>query len=268
MFVNSGAGYVEVTTPGINWPAGGEVLNECYTGLVGVQVTNSVTNAWGGSIESSTDGKATYSPMECQDCDTGIITEYIVVDGDGNGQGDTTCLNGNVCTLNVAPPPAPTISPTTDSPTLSSAPTGTYDKFYQAEATTGVEISDGTLRSDLSGFTGTGWIDMGENGSYIKFFEVDGGPSDGPCAFRFRYSLIDSKSMRIRMNGSILISSFPFESTGDKSTWTYSPWIESTCESNIDPTTGGVRYNRIRLEANTSDGGINVDGLDFKLGAP
>jgi hypothetical protein len=45
--------------------------------------------------------------MECQDC-TGDVstTEYIVVDGDANGQGQTKCLNGieeNICTLvNVA----------------------------------------------------------------------------------------------------------------------------------------------------------------------
>ena len=114
VFVNSGAGYVEVTTPGINWAAGEEVLNECYTGLVGVQVTNSVTNAWAGSIETSVDNKGTYSAMECQDC-TGDVstTEYIVVDGDGNGQGQTKCLNGiegNVCTLvNVA-----TLEPTSE----------------------------------------------------------------------------------------------------------------------------------------------------------
>jgi len=102
--VDSGSGYIEVTTPGTNWPAGSEVLNECYTGLVGVQVTNSVTNAWAGSIETSIDNKGTYSAMECEDC-TGDVstTEYIVVDGNDDGKGQTQCLNGNVCTLvNVA----------------------------------------------------------------------------------------------------------------------------------------------------------------------
>ena len=105
--MNNGTGYVEVTDPGTNWPAGGEVLNECYTGLVGVQVTNSVTNAWAGSIETSVDNKVSYSAMECINC-TGDVstTEYIVVDGDANGQGQTECFNGiegNICTLlNVA----------------------------------------------------------------------------------------------------------------------------------------------------------------------
>ena len=67
-------------------------------------MTNSVTNAWAGSIETSIDNKGTYSAMECQDC-TGDVstTEYIVVDGNDDGKGQTQCLNGNVCTLvNVA----------------------------------------------------------------------------------------------------------------------------------------------------------------------
>ena len=102
VYVDSGSGYIEVTTPDTNWPAGSEVLNECYTytGLVGVQVTNSVTNAWAGSIETSIDNKGTYSAMECEDC-TGDVstTEYIVVDGNDDGKGQTQCLNGNVCTL-------------------------------------------------------------------------------------------------------------------------------------------------------------------------
>ena len=107
VFVDSGAGYVKVTSSGINWPTGDQVLNECYPGLVGVQVTGPDTNAWGGSIETSIDNKVSYSAMECINCIGEVsTTEYIVVDGDGNGQGQTKCLNGiegNVCTLiNVA----------------------------------------------------------------------------------------------------------------------------------------------------------------------
>ena len=127
VFVNTGAGYFEVienipTTEAIIYNQGEVVLDECYLGLVGVQVTNIKTNAWAGSIESSVNNRTSYSPMLCLDC-TGIVdtTEYIVIDGDGNGIGDTTChdgITGNYCTLiNVA-----TFSPTpsvTDSPTIS-----------------------------------------------------------------------------------------------------------------------------------------------------
>ena len=117
VFVDSGAGYVEVTTPSIKYAQGQVVLDVCYSGLVGVQVTNSETNAWAGSIETSVNNKASpYSAMECINC-TGDVstTEYIVVDGDGNGQGQTECLNGiggNVCTLvNVATgQPTPEVS--------------------------------------------------------------------------------------------------------------------------------------------------------------
>ena len=101
VFVNNGTEYVQVTTPGINYPGGevGDVLDECYSGFVGVQVSNSQTNAWAGGVEFSVDGKASYSPMQCVDCTTGTSTEYIVVDGDDNGKGVTKCLNSNVCTM-------------------------------------------------------------------------------------------------------------------------------------------------------------------------
>ena len=46
-----------VTTPGVNYVKGQVVLDECYVGLLGVQVTNTETNAWGGSIEYSVDGE-------------------------------------------------------------------------------------------------------------------------------------------------------------------------------------------------------------------
>ena len=107
MFVNNGVGYIEVTTPDFNYAQGQVVLDECYTGLVDVQVTGPRTNAWAGSIESSVDYKASYFPMQCIDCSGTVdTTEYIVVDGNDNGSGDTKCLNGigsNACTLqNVA----------------------------------------------------------------------------------------------------------------------------------------------------------------------
>ena len=112
VLVDTGNGYDVVTTTGVKYTQDEVVLDECYSGLVGVQVTGPDTNAWAGSIVSSVDYKASYSPMKCTDC-TGTLdtTEYIVVDGNDNGSGDTECLDGiggNVCTL-IAPDLTPFI---------------------------------------------------------------------------------------------------------------------------------------------------------------
>ena len=131
LYVNTGTGYVEVTTPDIIYEKGSEVLNQCYTNLIGVQITNRLTNAWAGSIVYSLNNSGgPYSPMTCQDC-TGVVdtTEYIVVDGNSDGTGDTKCLNGgtgNICTLITPPPPQPTPQPTpspTNAPTVPIPPT-------------------------------------------------------------------------------------------------------------------------------------------------
>jgi len=121
LYVNTGTGYVEVTTPDTMYGKGSEVLNQCYANLIGVQVTNRLSNdAWAGSIVSSLNNGGSYSPMRCQDC-TGVIdtTEYIVVDGNSDGQGDTQCLNGdtgNICTLVTTsnPTSVPTSLPSTN----------------------------------------------------------------------------------------------------------------------------------------------------------
>jgi len=108
VLINTGSGYFEVNTGlPINYANNQVVLDACYEGFVGAQVTNPQTNAWAGTILSSVDNKASYSSMLCLDCSGTVdTTEYIVVDGDDNGIGDTECLNGisgNVCTLkNVA----------------------------------------------------------------------------------------------------------------------------------------------------------------------
>lgn len=103
VLVNTGNGYIAVTSPGVKYSNGQVVLDACYEGFVDLQVTNPETNAWAGSIETSVDNKVSYLPMQCVDC-TGTVdtTEYIVVDGDENGKGDTKCLNGiggNTCAL-------------------------------------------------------------------------------------------------------------------------------------------------------------------------
>ena len=101
--VDVGDGYNMVTTPGINYDKGSNVLDECFVNLKSVQVSNQQTNAWAGRIETSVNNKVSYIPMKCLDCDGTVdTTEYIVVDGDTNGIANTKCLDGiagNTCTL-------------------------------------------------------------------------------------------------------------------------------------------------------------------------
>ena len=61
-----GSGYVEVQS-GTFHDIGSSVVEECYPDIVGVQVANSNNNAWGGKIETSIDGGASYSPMICKE---------------------------------------------------------------------------------------------------------------------------------------------------------------------------------------------------------
>ena len=77
-----------------------------------MQVSNSLSNAWGGSIVSSRSNKMSpYTAMYCENCTGGVATTgYIVVDGNGDGIGDAECLNGEVCTLlNLADEVVPTL---------------------------------------------------------------------------------------------------------------------------------------------------------------
>ena len=103
VFVNAGDGngYVEITQSGVKHALNSVVVEQCFSGLVGLQVVNSNSNAWAGSIQTSVDNGVSYAPMECKDKCTpiGDSTASIVVDGDGNGNRPVKCLNGDTCTL-------------------------------------------------------------------------------------------------------------------------------------------------------------------------
>ena len=46
VLVNTGNGYIAVTSPGVKYSNGQVVLDACYEGFVDLQVTNPETNAW------------------------------------------------------------------------------------------------------------------------------------------------------------------------------------------------------------------------------
>ena len=167
VFVDTGSGYVEVNDPGINYGQGQVVLDECYSGLVGVQVTNTQTNAWGGNIAYSLGDKASvYSPMTCIAC-TGTIdtTEYIVVDGNDDGVGDTECLNGdsgNVCTL-----------------VVSSAPTAYWRYSTQGQPICDCSLCEGPLFDGQVNTQGPAPL---EDNIVVTFFAFGDTPYDKECS--------------------------------------------------------------------------------------
>ena len=106
VFVDSGSGYVLISTPGLYRYVKGEiVIDQCFHTIVGVQVSNQDNDGWVGSFELSTDGKATYLPLICSDCNGSGTTNTmpIYVDGDGYMASaiTTRCFLGSKCTLTV-----------------------------------------------------------------------------------------------------------------------------------------------------------------------
>lgn len=101
VFVDSGSGYVLVSTPGKSYFLGEVVLDECFRTISGVQISNFSSDGWTGSIELSTDGSQTYSPMACVDCTGTTNTMPVIVEGDSNSKfmATTWCLDGATCTL-------------------------------------------------------------------------------------------------------------------------------------------------------------------------
>ena len=101
MFVDSGSGYVIVSTTGKSYGLGEAVIDQCYDTIVGVRVSNEDTDGWVGVFELSTDGNSTYVPLICSDCTGTTNTMPIAVDGNGDGgnQTMTWCFEGATCTL-------------------------------------------------------------------------------------------------------------------------------------------------------------------------
>ena len=105
VFVDSGSGYVTVSTPGKHHGKGEIVIDQCFHTIVGVQVSNQSVIGWAGVFELSTDGKVSYFPLTCSDCTGTTNTMPISVDGDNTFASDeltTWCFDGATCTLSVS----------------------------------------------------------------------------------------------------------------------------------------------------------------------
>ena len=106
MSINKGDGNGYVPVINGYYSTNAVVLNQCYSGIVGVRVRGPTTNGWAGRIETTgAGGGGSYSPMRCTSGCTPRAGSYdsltpISVDGNADNFGTpVACVNGRTCTL-------------------------------------------------------------------------------------------------------------------------------------------------------------------------
>ena len=134
----------------------------------------------------------------------------------------------------------------------------TVDTFYEAEDNTNATMYDAKVDTLHRGASGGSYVDMGSNGSYIEFFNINGGLG-GICSFSFRYASGASngrlRPCAVTLNGK-MIGSLDFRSTRSWGSWKYNT-IQAYCKAGV---------NDVRVTAGTANGGPNLDGV--KVNAP
>jgi len=148
--------------------------------------------------------------------------------------------------------PSPTPTPT---PTPGNNDSGAGNPNSDTSVTAGsfTAINEGALMTNQSGYTGSGFVDMGLNGSWVEWKNIN-----VSVAGRYRIDMwyANGKSgdrrAAVIVNGESL-GNLPFSETGHFSNW----FIESFT---VDLNQGS---NRIRIQANTDNGGPHIDGFDL-----
>jgi hypothetical protein len=131
----------------------------------------------------------------------------------------------------------------------------TLTTIYQAESYT---LQSGcSIRSDITGFTGTGFVDMGGNGTYFEWNNVSSSTTTNSVQLTIFYAngSTVNRSCNVLVNG-VMIGSINCEPTGD---WTI--WSSNTITV---PMNAGV--NTVRITANSANGGPNVDKMEVNFG--
>ncbi|MFD8389832.1 PQQ-dependent sugar dehydrogenase [Streptomyces sp. NPDC059680] len=125
---------------------------------------------------------------------------------------------------------------------------------YQAEDAL---ISQGTVASNHTGFTGTGFVDYTNvKGSYVEF--TVSAASAGPASVTLRYAngTTADRPMDLSVNGIVVAPAVSFPATADWNTW-------AAKSVNVTLKAGS---NEIRATATTANGGPNLDRVS--LGTP
>ncbi|TDU01725.1 glucose/arabinose dehydrogenase [Streptomyces sp. 846.5] len=120
---------------------------------------------------------------------------------------------------------------------------------YQAESAT---ISQGTVATNHTGYSGTGFVDYTNvTGSYVQFAVTAAAAGANTLSFRYANGTTAPRPMDITVNGTKVASAVAFPGTADWNTWT-------TVTVNASLVSGS---NTVRATATTADGGPNLDEL-------
>ncbi|MBN1412848.1 MAG: discoidin domain-containing protein [Spirochaetales bacterium] len=112
------------------------------------------------------------------------------------------------------------------------------------------------VASEHTGYTGTGYLDFGGNGTYGEWNNVYAAQA-GTCNLSFRYAAGTNRQCELRVNGTVA-GNAAFSASGG---WT--TWVTETRSVYLN-----AGNNTVRLTANTDAGGPNLDKLDVTVTTP
>jgi hypothetical protein len=127
---------------------------------------------------------------------------------------------------------------------------------YQAEE---ASLSQATVATNHTGFTGTGFVDYTNvSGSFVQF--TVNAPAAGSVGFAIRYAngSTTNRPMTIAVNGTAIATAAAFNGTGSWDTWAEASFTA----------TFNAGSNTIRATATSAGGGPNVDRLRFGATGP
>jgi hypothetical protein len=121
---------------------------------------------------------------------------------------------------------------------------------YEAENAT---ISQGTVASNHTGFSGTGFVDYTNvTGSYVQFTVTAANAGTATVSVRYANGTTVNRPMDIAVNGTTVAAGASFGPTANWDTW-------ATKTLTVAVNAGS---NTIRATATTANGGPNVDYLE------
>jgi endo-1,4-beta-D-glucanase Y len=126
---------------------------------------------------------------------------------------------------------------------------------YQAE---NAVISQGTVATNHTGYTGTGFVDYTNiAGSYVEWTVNQSAAGPASIAIRYANGTTVGRPMDIAVNGTVVAAAMNFPATANWDTWTTGT-LTATLQAGA---------NTVRATATTANGGPNVDKISVTGGA-